>query len=196
MASRDREGAEQSPPTWFHRALWLILPAFASVSLLATTNHVSIDVTPMPFLWVMPLSLYLAHVHHRLRPSTLVLADRRRHVHADIHFLGMVYSQDESLEDLQKTGVPGKIVEQCCPSLSKTAEKTCGEMMNRPKRPDCDRISDLRPGLFRAVWHLPALPRRTGAIAPTADYLTAFYLPLLPAGRLAAWPSLWRRAFS
>lgn len=39
--------------------LWLILPAFASVVLMATTNHVSTDVAVVPLLWVVPLALYL-----------------------------------------------------------------------------------------------------------------------------------------
>jgi len=38
---------------------WLLLPALASVMLLATTNHVCQDVAVIPFLWVAPLSLYL-----------------------------------------------------------------------------------------------------------------------------------------
>ncbi len=46
-------------PTWLRRGLWLVLPAFASVMLLATTNHVCQDVAVIPFLWVAPLSLYL-----------------------------------------------------------------------------------------------------------------------------------------
>jgi hypothetical protein len=46
-------------PHWWQRALWLALPAFASVTLLATTNHVCTDVAVMPMLWVAPLALYL-----------------------------------------------------------------------------------------------------------------------------------------
>ena len=38
---------------------WLALPAFASLLLLATTNHVCQDVAVVPFLWIVPLSLYL-----------------------------------------------------------------------------------------------------------------------------------------
>ena len=38
---------------------WLLPPAFASMMLLATTNHVCQDVAVVPFLWVVPLSLYL-----------------------------------------------------------------------------------------------------------------------------------------
>ena len=37
---------------------WL-LPAVASLMLLATTNHVCQDVAVVPFLWVVPLALYL-----------------------------------------------------------------------------------------------------------------------------------------
>lgn len=53
------ESSATDSPVWWHRVLWLVLPAFASVTLLATTNHVTTDVSPMPFLWVLPLSLYL-----------------------------------------------------------------------------------------------------------------------------------------
>jgi SAM-dependent methyltransferase len=40
-------------------ALWLVLPTAASVLLLAITNHISENVAAIPFLWVLPLSLYL-----------------------------------------------------------------------------------------------------------------------------------------
>ena len=39
--------------------MWLLLPAFASLTFLATTNHVCQDVAVIPFLWIAPLSLYL-----------------------------------------------------------------------------------------------------------------------------------------
>jgi len=39
--------------------LWLALPACASVLLLATTNKLCQDVAVIPFLWVLPLGLYL-----------------------------------------------------------------------------------------------------------------------------------------
>ncbi|MEX0679237.1 MAG: fused MFS/spermidine synthase [Pirellulales bacterium] len=48
-----------APPTRRQRLLWLLLPALASMMLLATTNHVCQDVAVIPFLWVAPLSLYL-----------------------------------------------------------------------------------------------------------------------------------------
>ncbi|NCQ26334.1 MAG: spermidine synthase [Armatimonadetes bacterium] len=41
------------------RALWVALAACGSTLLLATTNQLTQDVAPAPFLWVLPLSLYL-----------------------------------------------------------------------------------------------------------------------------------------
>jgi hypothetical protein len=41
------------------RLLWVFLPACASVLLMATTNKMCQDVAVIPFLWVLPLALYL-----------------------------------------------------------------------------------------------------------------------------------------
>lgn len=41
------------------KLLWLLLPACASILLLATTNKLCQDVAVIPFLWVLPLALYL-----------------------------------------------------------------------------------------------------------------------------------------
>lgn len=41
------------------RILWFALPGVASVLLLAITNQVCLDVAVIPFLWVLPLTLYL-----------------------------------------------------------------------------------------------------------------------------------------
>jgi spermidine synthase len=46
-------------PGWSKRIRWVLLPALASCVLLAATNHVCQDVAVIPFLWVVPLSLYL-----------------------------------------------------------------------------------------------------------------------------------------
>ncbi len=45
--------------SWSRKLLWLLLAGIASVSLLATTNQICQDVAVVPFLWVLPLSLYL-----------------------------------------------------------------------------------------------------------------------------------------
>ncbi len=41
------------------RILWTALAACASTLLLAITNHLSQNVAPIPFLWVLPLAVYL-----------------------------------------------------------------------------------------------------------------------------------------
>src|SRR5580692_343297 len=54
------ETADDAPrPTAAHYWMWLALPAVASVLLLAITNHLSQNVAAIPFLWVLPLSIYL-----------------------------------------------------------------------------------------------------------------------------------------
>ncbi len=47
------------PPSFDRRLAWLLLPALASMMLLAVTNHVCQDVAVVPFFWVAPLGLYL-----------------------------------------------------------------------------------------------------------------------------------------
>ncbi|MGE0340413.1 MAG: spermidine synthase [Xanthobacteraceae bacterium] len=46
-------------PTWAQAAVWVALAAIPSGLLIAVTNHISTDVAAVPFLWVVPLALYL-----------------------------------------------------------------------------------------------------------------------------------------
>jgi len=46
-------------PAMVQKLFWLLLPACASVLLLATTNKMCLDVAVIPFLWVLPLAIYL-----------------------------------------------------------------------------------------------------------------------------------------
>jgi SAM-dependent methyltransferase len=48
-----------APPSPGDYALWAGLAAAASILLLAFTSHLSQNVAPVPFLWVLPLALYL-----------------------------------------------------------------------------------------------------------------------------------------
>lgn len=50
---------ESTPPTWSERLVWMGLAACASALLLAVTNHLTQNIAAIPFLWVLPLSLYL-----------------------------------------------------------------------------------------------------------------------------------------
>ena len=48
-----------APPSWNTRALWIALPACSSALLLAITNHITQNIAAVPFLWIIPLSLYM-----------------------------------------------------------------------------------------------------------------------------------------
>jgi SAM-dependent methyltransferase len=52
-------GATAKKPERKQYVMWLLLPATASMLLLAITNHISQNVAAIPFLWILPLSLYL-----------------------------------------------------------------------------------------------------------------------------------------
>jgi SAM-dependent methyltransferase len=57
--SSTAEVARSAPPGAATQALWLGLSAMGSVMLLAVTNHLTQNIASVPFLWVVPLSLYL-----------------------------------------------------------------------------------------------------------------------------------------
>ena len=46
-------------PGWARCCLWLALSAMGSWMLVATTNHITQNVAAIPFLWLLPLTLYL-----------------------------------------------------------------------------------------------------------------------------------------
>jgi hypothetical protein len=55
LAEDGRAGAETNS----QMLLWVALPACASALLLAITNHVTQNIAPIPFVWVLMLALYL-----------------------------------------------------------------------------------------------------------------------------------------
>src|SRR6185503_389960 len=46
-------------PSWKTRAFWLSAAFVPSALMLAVTNHLLLNLASVPFLWVMPLALYL-----------------------------------------------------------------------------------------------------------------------------------------
>jgi hypothetical protein len=56
LVAADPEGPA---PRFSDYALWLAFAALGSVLLLATTSHITQNIASVPFLWVLPLSLYL-----------------------------------------------------------------------------------------------------------------------------------------
>lgn len=59
MATSVKAESEAVRPSWSLASLWFGLAMTPSVMLLATTNQVCLDVAVIPFLWVLPLALYL-----------------------------------------------------------------------------------------------------------------------------------------
>jgi hypothetical protein len=55
IATTEQVGRSEPGAVW----TWLALAACPSILWLAIANHLSQDVAPVPFLWVLPLSLYL-----------------------------------------------------------------------------------------------------------------------------------------
>lgn len=41
------------------KSLWILLPCVSTILLLAFTNHLCADISPIPMLWIAPLALYL-----------------------------------------------------------------------------------------------------------------------------------------
>jgi SAM-dependent methyltransferase len=59
VAPASDDAAEAPRPSPITMYLWVALAACGSVMLLAVTNQLSMDVAVVPFLWILPLSLYL-----------------------------------------------------------------------------------------------------------------------------------------
>lgn len=55
----ETEAAEGDVPVKGQRTMWLLLPLVASALLLGITNELSLRVATVPFLWIIPMVLYL-----------------------------------------------------------------------------------------------------------------------------------------
>jgi hypothetical protein len=59
VTAKANETAPSEAPSFFTRLQWFLLPACAVVLLLAMTNKICQDIAVIPFLWILPLGLYL-----------------------------------------------------------------------------------------------------------------------------------------
>ena len=59
VAARAELAAPPEAITWKRRALWILLAAAPSSLMLGATTYISTDVAAAPFMWVLPLALYL-----------------------------------------------------------------------------------------------------------------------------------------
>jgi hypothetical protein len=59
-APAERTPVNDTPaPSWGERARWVLLAAVPSSLMLGVTSHITVDLAPMPLLWILPLALYL-----------------------------------------------------------------------------------------------------------------------------------------
>jgi hypothetical protein len=56
---QDASPADEAPPSKARQLLWAVLAATGSFLLLAVTNHLCQNISSIPLLWVVPLSIYL-----------------------------------------------------------------------------------------------------------------------------------------
>jgi hypothetical protein len=54
------QASSEPAPTWANAARWIVLAAVPSALLISVTAHISTDIAAAPFMWVIPLALYLA----------------------------------------------------------------------------------------------------------------------------------------
>lgn len=80
--SESRKPTPAAPLSPSQIALWFVLGMIPSVMLLATTNQLSLDIAPVPFLWVLPLSLYLI--------SFILCFEGERWLHPTLYAAGFV----------------------------------------------------------------------------------------------------------
>ncbi len=89
--AKPREAAASDPappPSWKIRILWTALAACASTLLLAVSSHLSANVAPIPFLWVLPLAVYLL--------SFILCFERDKVYHRGVFFPLLVIALDGS----------------------------------------------------------------------------------------------------
>jgi len=53
------EASSEPAPAWRDAARWVVLAAVPSALLISVTSHISTDIAAAPFMWVIPLALYL-----------------------------------------------------------------------------------------------------------------------------------------
>ena len=58
--SQQESALPQAAPVWRDRLTWIALAFVPSALLIAVTSHISTDIASAPFLWVVPLAMFLA----------------------------------------------------------------------------------------------------------------------------------------
>ncbi|HEX2477200.1 MAG TPA: hypothetical protein VHK01_20765 [Lacipirellulaceae bacterium] len=174
--------ASSERPRSLNYLLWLVWPALACIMLMATTNHISTDIAATPFLWVMPLSLYLVTLIVAFdRPQwyrpTLVAAATL----AAIYAAGLVHKEGVGRIDVYACGTPGRLYQIASELLAQRATNALP-----PQSPQF-RVD----GRAFVVLNLAAMfgfcllcHGQLVLLRPHPRYLTSFYLMIAAGGAL------------
>ena len=181
--SHENAPAEASAPTALKYLLWLILPAFASVVLMATTNHVSTDVAVVPLLWVVPLALYLLTfiiafdrpTWYRRIPLAVVTIFA-------IYATSLVYSQGIGTMKLYKCGMTGTAIQTVAEKLNLVTPSDDGKAVSP------EFSIPFVPAIvvnFVAMFGICLLCHgELARLKPATRHLTAYYLMMSAGGAL------------
>ena len=172
-----------TPPPFTHYLLWLILPAFASVALMATTNHVSTDVAIVPLLWVAPLALYLlTFIIAFDRPAWYRRIPIAAVTIVAIYGTALLYKTNIGAVKLYECGMTGRCVQTIAEALRIANIAQDGKAISPQIR------VGFRTALaanFVAMFGICFLCHgELARLKPPARHLTAFYLMLAAGGAL------------
>jgi spermidine synthase len=93
----------ERPVAWSDKFLWVFLPMVASILLVATTNKLTQEVAVIPFLWVLPLALYLL---------TFIVSFDHERWYERVPYFGMTMLAAGVVAELLLAGVNAPIVQQ------------------------------------------------------------------------------------
>lgn len=186
----DQPMSQPAVPAWWHRAAWLMLPTLGSVTMLAVINHLSIDVPPMPFLWVLALALYLvtfiiAFDHAAwYRPVWFAVPTL-----VAVYLVAMFSATSITRANVWNLGTPGRMVEWTQHLFAPSPVAKDGEETPKPLRPKSPKFELGYKG-FLAL-NLAALfgicmicHGELVRLRPHPKYLTSFYLLISAGGAL------------
>ncbi|MFO0788027.1 MAG: hypothetical protein U0805_01130 [Pirellulales bacterium] len=163
--------------------LWLILPAFASIALMATTNHVSTDVAVVPLLWLVPLTLYLLTFIIAFDQPTWY---RRTFVAVvtvlAIYATGLIYKTNISTIKLYDCGITGKAIQTVAELMHRETRDDKGEIVSPQKKIGFRTAVAIN---FVAMFGICFLCHgELARLKPPARHLTAYYLLMSAGGAL------------
>jgi hypothetical protein len=118
------------PPNRATQTLWVALPACSSALLLAITSHISQNVAAVPFIWIIPLCLYLL--------SFILCFDGRGWYHRNffLRFLGLALASMAYALAPSFAGLPFKVqIALFCTSLFACCMFCHGELVRLKPHP-------------------------------------------------------------